>query len=470
MRFGRLLRSPPGMGVHDGRSSITAGLGGQCGGGGAREQRLLSSPTLVEIQRGSLNDALRIAERSVASAEQARAHDLEAAGVACMGFVNFWRGEFRRVAWCVDQGISASERGGERSMAEARMLLLGLAGAVAGRRGDMESTASAFDEGLREASAHGHRDLEGALRLLRAETTVAFDAPRALGDAQQALAAFDAKKAPWWAQWARRCMAAAHLALGDVEAAIHHGDATLAGQQGDLDGGLTRTVRGHALLQAGRTADASADLAEAVTLLERTGTPFGAAQAEVLMAQVDSRRASYLLRSADRRANGNRGDTAWVSMLRGPGSLRIQVLGGFEVVVDGVPVNFKTRGEAEAVAMLVESAPAGRSADLIADRLWPGASAAQSAHRIDNLLSSLRRSLLPTTRLRRDRGVVSLDIDADECDLLAARRDAVGDAAQRSNAADLLRRPFLGDTAPDWALEVQDDLFRLRMGLLGAVD
>ncbi len=153
-------------------------------------------------------------------------------------------------------------------------------------------------------------------------------------------------------------------------------------------------------------------------------------------------------------------------MLRGAGTLEVRVLGGLEVHVNGALVAFKTRAEAEVVAMLVEAAPGARSAELIADRLWPTANGEQSAHRLDNLLSNLRRSLLPTTRLRRDRGALRLELEPDECDLLRARLDATGDAADRAAAAERLRQPFLGDSPPEWAYEVQDDLFRLRSDLL----
>lgn len=64
---------------------------------------------------------------------------------------------------------------------------------------------------------------------------------------------------------------------------------------------------------------------------------------------------------------------------------------------------------------------------------------------------------------------MTLDLDATECDLLEARRLALGDAGDRAAAAERLRLPFLGDSPPDWAYEVHDDLARLRVGLLSSV-
>ena len=106
-------------------------------------------------------------------------------------------------------------------------------------------------------------------------------------------------------------------------------------------------------------------------------------------------------------------------------------------------------------------------ASAIGDRLWPDDDPTKVSHRVDNLMSSLRRSLLPTSRLRREGGLVELDFDADECDLtntvaearavLQADLSAV-DRARAGDVADRLRRGLLGSLQAPWSTLEQERL------------
>lgn len=421
---------------------------------------------LGAYQGGDLARALTLAEAALAAAEQRRDDRLEMISALYVGFFRLWTGDFSRVEQAVSHGLAASDRIAEPLNRYDTPLLWATRGALASLRGQFDEADAAFEAGLDLAALLHNEWHEAIVRSVRAEFLSAQDPIRAITDAQRALTYFEHVGEAWWSSWARQSMAATHLHLGDLGAAEYHCDVLFAGAQSTLERGRALLVLGEIEARTDRSVEARQHLSDAIKSLECAGAAFWAAQAELLLATVDSRRASYLCRSAEGRAGRNRNDVAWKRMLRGAGTLEVRVLGGLEVHVNGALVAFKTRAEAEVVAMLVEAAPGARSAELIADRLWPTANGEQSAHRLDNLLSNLRRSLLPTTRLRRDRGALRLELEPDECDLLRARLDATGDAADRAAAAERLRQPFLGDSPPEWAYEVQDDLFRLRSDLL----
>jgi DNA-binding SARP family transcriptional activator len=189
----------------------------------------------------------------------------------------------------------------------------------------------------------------------------------------------------------------------------------------------------------------------------------------VLLVGIDTRRGEYLLRDARRLAEGDRGDPAWQHMLRGPGQLTIKILGEASAFVDGLRAPFKTRAEMELVAMLALAGAQGLKTDEIADRLWPDLDWDRVNHRVDNLISSTRRSLLPTTRLDRQRGVVTLDLDDSECDatmaLAEARRLLEGGRERRlaQHLAERLRTPLLGGPTAMWV-----DAEQARLGRVAA--
>jgi hypothetical protein len=226
---------------------------------------------------------------------------------------------------------------------------------------------------------------------------------------------------------------------------------------------------------------AQADLEHAVELLTRGGSRFWAARAHLVGASVDRRRSEYHRRTAHRLAGADAHDPAWVHLLRGRGALHIKVLGIAAVTVDGAPVHLSTRAELETLAMLALR-PEGISLTTIADRLWPEEDPERVTHRLDNLISSLRGALLPTTRLRRAHGMLVLDLAPDECDALDAVRraqallDAPPPAGRTSKTAsattrhaaalaDELRQPVLAGHDAPWIGLESGPLHRLATSL-----
>lgn len=424
---------------------------------------------LSAYQAGDLRRAIRLAEQALAAAESDRDDRLVVLSSVYVAFFHLWTGELQRADHAIVEGLAASDRIAEPLNRYDTPLLWALRGALRALRGEPEAAADDYDTGIDLAQQLHNEWHEAIIRSSRAQFLARESPARAVRDAQQALEYFEAVGERWWSAWARHGMVATHLELGDLGAADYHCALLLASGLNDLEQGRALLLRGELDWRTGQTEAARRALQYAVAALSAAGAEFWAAQGELVLASVNNRRTSYLLRSADARAGRNRGDEGWRRLLRGPGALEVNVLGRLEVLVDARRVDFRTRAEGETVAMLAEAAPGGRSVELIADRLWPAATTSQAAHRVDNLLSGIRRALLPTTRIRRVNGIVTLDLDPSECDLLAARRSALGDAGDRSAAAEQLRLAFLGDSPPDWAYEVHDDLARLRLSLLSTV-
>ena len=86
------------------------------------------------------------------------------------------------------------------------------------------------------------------------------------------------------------------------------------------------------------------------------------------------------------------------------GRLEIRLLGPPEVRIDGRTIKFRTEGELKAVCVLAATGPGGLHTAQLADILWPDSEPGDVSHRMDVLLSGVRQSLLPTTRLTRRRG------------------------------------------------------------------
>ena len=132
--------------------------------------------------------------------------------------------------------------------------------------------------------------------------------------------------------------------------------------------------------------------------------------------------------------------------------------------VDGNPVDFATRAELELIAMLALN-PTGLTREEIGDRLWPEDDPMKVAHRVDNLISSVRRAMMPATRIRREHRRLVLDLQPGESDV----RDAVAAAQSESRERNLaeqvlrallhdLRQPLLGGRAAPWIVAEQGRL------------
>ncbi len=409
----------------------------------------LANRSLGAYQGGDLRGAVAMAERALATAQLSGSPRHEGIAGIYVSFFNVWTGDFERAGLAARHACEAIALLPEPDRYDLP-LAWGQVGAVAAVRNQHDHSMAAFETGLAVAASFANEWHEAILRAGRADLLETLDPLDALADARRARSYFERIGEQWWANWARQAVAATHLRLGDLAAADEACRVLREQDLNPLERGRALTIHGGVAARQGDAATATARLGEAVGLLDRAGADFWAARAEVLAAGVDRRRATFHVRSAERRADGRRDGPAWHRMLAGPGALRVDVLGGVRVTVDGRTVTFSTHAEEEALAMLVAAWPGGVRAELIADRLWPHADGERAAHRCDNLLSSLRGALLPTTRIRRAKGLVSIDLQPEESDLLRIRHGLEPVTAATP--------PFLGDAAPEWVLDLQIDL------------
>jgi len=136
------------------------------------------------------------------------------------------------------------------------------------------------------------------------------------------------------------------------------------------------------------------------------------------------------------------------------------------VQVEGRVLSFPTRHELEALAALALAGTDGVSTERLCEMLWPSCGPDASRHRLDVLVSSLRQNLMPATRLTRANGVLQLDIDEDECDVVRAVATCRRFLADRSlpveDACVALESRLLGGANEDWVIDEQQELDELR--------
>ena len=426
----------------------------------------LAHLALGAYERGSLGEATIMAEEAIWSAEQVNDVRTEAVASLYLAFFHLYTGRFACCARLIERADAALELLEPENRYELPLLDIER-GALAALRGDDRASEVAFATGIENAQGQANEWYEAIGLTARAEFTAHSHPARSVVDAQAALERLEPIGESWWSHWARLALATAHLHTGS-----HHAGQETCRQL--LTMGLNPLERGRTLLvlaEHGQRSGAPPGPArrsaeEAATLLIGAGADFWAARAFLVLARTDPGNAEFHRRKARRLAASAGPDPAWQRLLRGPGRLRIEILGAAAVAVDGSPIRFSTRAEVEVIAMLV-CAGGSMRASAIGDRLWPDDDPTKVSHRVDNLMSSLRRSLLPTSRLRREGGLVELDFDADECDLtntvaearavLQADLSAV-DRARVGDVADRLRRGLLGSLQAPWSTLEQERL------------
>jgi LuxR family transcriptional regulator, maltose regulon positive regulatory protein len=97
---------------------------------------------------------------------------------------------------------------------------------------------------------------------------------------------------------------------------------------------------------------------------------------------------------------------------RWPWPVRVRVLGGFEVEVDGAPMpssRKQSRRLLELLQLLAAQGSAGLAPDRIADELWPDAEGDAARNALDNLVHRLRKALGGDDRVLMRQGVLSLN-------------------------------------------------------------
>jgi tetratricopeptide (TPR) repeat protein len=438
---------------------------------------------LVSYQRGDLARAIRLGELALFAAERRRDHRVEAIAAVYLAFFRYWVGDFTRATHAVGQARLASAHIAEPSNRYEMPLVCAVEGALCSIGGDANTAELCFAEALAEAERM-HNEWYRAITLsARALLTASDDPLRALSDARAALGYFDRVEERWWVTWATNSLAVAHLAAGEHHAGLAACSEMLAVHPlSPLERGRGLCTQAELLERSGDLAGAARSISEAIECFDAAGARFWAARAEVIAAAIDVPRAEYHLRSARRRSTSEVPSKAWSLMFRGRGRLGVRLLGRPHVTVDAQEVRFKTRAELEALALLTISVGAGVTLDDLGDALWPDADWGKVAHRIDNMVSSLRRTLLPTTRLSRTAGTLRLHVEIEECDYLAAMATGAqllalptfDEAARTSARATLetLSLPLLGGPIARWVVprqaEIDERAKQLRRRFVGA--
>ena len=421
---------------------------------------------LVAYQRGDLHRAVRLGELSLFAAERRQDDRVEAIAAVYLAFFNYWVGDFTRAEHAVLQARLACERIAEPSNRYEMPLVCAIDAALCSIAGDADTAEQRFLEALFEAGRMQNEWYRAITLSARALLTAANDPLRAVADATEALGYFDRVDERWWVAWATNSLAVAHLAAGEHHAGLAACMEMLAMDWlSPLERGRGLCTRAEIQERIGELSDAATSIAEAIECFDNAGAHYWAARAEVVAAAIDLARTEYHLRSARRRSVNDPPSAAWSLMLRGRGRLDIRLLGTPRITIDSHQVQFKTRAELETVALLTIAASAGLPVDDLADALWPEADWKRVAHRIDNLTSSLRRALLPTTRLTRTARTLRLDVEVEECDYLGAMATADRllaapslDGSDRASAAstlDTLSRPLLGGPIARWVIAHQ---------------
>ncbi len=413
---------------------------------------------LGSYQEGHLATAIALAEQALWAAENAGDHRSQAVSGIYLAFFRVYVGAYRSAEQAMDRADAAFAEMADLENQYEMPLLLAERAVIRALRGEMAAAEEQFEAAIAVATSMHNEWYRAIIWSLRADFTSADDPVRAVRDATGALAYFDSIDEQWWSAWARHALARAHLASGELRAANDACTAVLSADVSPIECGRILATRAEIHERAGDGDRAIADVSRAVELLTRSGSRFWAARAHLIGATVDRRRSAYHARQARRLAGPDADDPAWAILLRGRGELRIRLLDIPEVTIDGTPVRFTTRAEIETLAMLALQ-PAGVSTSIVADRLWPEDDPDRVTHRVDNLVSSLRGALLPTTRLRRSHGMLALDLTPEECDvrLLVHRAEAAlgldATPTLTTDAAVLatqLRRPLLAGHEAPW--------------------
>ena len=425
----------------------------------------LAHLALGAYERGELQEAIVLAEQALWSAQHVGDARTESLAAIYLGFFHLYTGRVGRCGSLIEQAYGALDRLEPENRYEFPLAHIE-AGALATLRGDDVGAEQHFDIGLDQARRDANEWYTAIGLTIRAEFTAPSHPVRAVGDARAALDHLDPIAEAWWSRWARLALATAHLHADNVHAGREACHTLLQMEVNPVERGRTLLVLAELEDRAGRDDKAAIAACESLTLLSTAGADFWAARALLVLSRVDRRNAEFHRRKARQLAAGDLDDPAWRRLLRGPGRLRINLLGDATVLVDDAPVRFSTRAEVEVLAMLVCADGPVRTS-VIGDRLWPDHDQAKVSHRVDNLLSSLRRALLPATRVRRERGMVWLEIDLDECDLTRAVTEArdvlatdptVVDPVRVRRTAERLERPLLGSLEAPWTMLEQERL------------
>lgn len=397
--------------------------------------RVLTNQAHALLAAGRYADAVPVTREAARLADQVSPPGLRIAALHNLGEALARTGEYDEARWQLHRAVALGNRLGAARGATA---LLGLA--------DVHRELDRVEQ-----AAEGYREIVELVR-----------APGELQVLVPALAGL-ARSAPLSAAARAAVVEADELATGPLQVHACLAGAAVAAAAGERDEAYAQARRavtiarehgirdllGEALETLGASSpdpqEAAAALHEALAIWAPGGALCAAARVEVLLgalpgAPVEARlrgreAARRLLRLGVGQVHGRTLDVAG-----GSRSVRIQVLGGFAVTVEGrdVPLTAWRSRQARTLVKLLASRrgrpwPRGTLCEL----LWPDDDPARTGHRLSVLLTTVRAVLDPRRRWPADRYVAS-DLTGVRLDLRHASVDADDVLALAEHAAELL--------------------------------
>lgn len=388
-------------------------------------------------------------------------------------------GEHDEAMWLLRRAMSLSRRLGEGRTASG---LFGIA-EIHRQLGHVEQARAAYDEAIGLARTSGELQvlvpsLAGLARL------PVVEGPEAVEDMPAGAAAAEAETLATPALLPCALIARGWVAvgLGAAEEARGHASRAveLAGRVGAVD------WLAEALVLTGFAAEDPADKRAALTKAHAIWSHGGAvparARVELLLGQLPDADGTARSRARDasrllRRLGVVGADGRPVAEPHPRDQVRIQVLGRFEVRVDGQPVPipaWRSRQARTLVKVLASRRGRPVTRDFLCELLWPGDDPARTGHRLSVLLATVRGVLDPErawpadhyiaadrSGLRFDLSRVSVDADGlvHDAEHGADRMEAGDDTTAQEILNDVDSR-YLGDAFADDLGEEWADGFR----------
>jgi tetratricopeptide (TPR) repeat protein len=427
--------------------------------------------SLAAYRCGDLRRAARVAERELGAARLRNDDRMIGIAAVYLALFRWWLGDFGAVERAARCGEEALNRLSDPLDRYEEPIMHAALGTVAAMRGECEPAEMHLSAGITKAAELQNEWYGAIVRTIRAVVTSARDPLRGIDDARQALDYYESVGEEWWSHWALEAYVIAQREYGDLHASAAAGRLLLERVDNDLELGRARLELATTLIRLGDIEEPRELLEQSIRELEVAGARYFTARAEMQLANISPQRGAYLQRSARARAGSDADDAAWKRLLRGA-PVCMQLLGAPQVAVVGRAVSFGTRHELETLGALALAGADGVSTERLCEMLWPDGAPRSNKHRLDVVLSSLRRHLLPATRLTRDNGVLRLDLDEGECDVATVvargRRYLAGqscDSDEAEQVCAILRSPLLGGAAEEWIVEAQHELDGLRVQL-----
>jgi DNA-binding SARP family transcriptional activator len=359
-----------------------------------------------------------------------------------------------------------------------------LLGDVGWERGTAAPARAAYEEAIVHAEAA--QDLQGLVPALAGfARLLAFeDAAEAAELAERALSYGPGMS------WVLALLAAAEVALarGDHERAAELASEAAEVARARRDrAGLAEALHLGARAKPDPPAAARALAAEALELWREVGSPLGQAQVELTLASLSGPpQGRALAMRAHRRLQelGARGDITRAREVLAsfepelPAPVRIEALGSFRVLREGVPMaaeEWQSRKARELLKRLVARRGRTVARENLMEGMWPEGDPAKLGNRLSVALSTIRTGLDPERRFDADHfvratdGMVALNLDHVAVDVEAFLEDADSALALRRHgepeATDLLEAvevaytgEFLEeDLYEDWTVPLREE-------------